>query len=192
MTCGFVIEQNATSVLKGDGDNFARELLSVWVTFNGHLSPNFIPYFDKLIMLDRCFSASPSPEILYCGEDALASRIMGSDWADEPPSAACAFEIGYRRLVGAHYHKAQEVNQPIFDLIGTPVRLNGELKYLRYERLIMPITTPAEAMFLLCYSFAPIRYLAEVGLEPTAECLGYRRPQNKHLEDLFASAALST
>ncbi len=177
---GYVVEQSLAAIAKGDGDDFARHLVQTWQKTNGLLTDDFNVDLERLVMLDAPQPGQPSPDILYCGENALASKVIGRGWLDEPTKAE-TFKQEFRALVGQHYLKAQSTETPVFDLVSAPTFVNGNQFDFRYERLILPVRTLAGALFLYCYSFAPGVSRRMSDPLPSEACRHDQPQQNRHL-----------
>ncbi len=179
---GFVIEQPLTLLRDGDGDDFARNLVRRWSRSDGYLTSDFAENLDldRLVMLDAPRADQPSPDILYCGKNALAGKLIGQSWLEQPTKVS-AFKTEFRKLVGRHYEKAQKTELPVFDLVSAPTIVNETPYNFRYERLILPVTTLAGSLFLYCYSFAP-NFSAQKSYRGSSdECQFDQHRQNTHL-----------
>lgn len=188
---GFAVEQSLSMLLDTDSEPFACELYTKWVSAGGYMTSDFDVDIEKLVLLDAPRSGQLSPEILYCGEDALASKTIGQQWSESLVKTD-GFKDDFRQLVGQHYTKAQKTEAPVFDLVSAPTSVCGNTFNFRYERLILPVWTLAGALFLYCYSFAPNTSLRRLNLGSSDESLQCRRRQNRHHEDLFASEEFAT
>ncbi len=190
---GFVVEQPISLLSSGDGDSFARTLLKRWQRSDGYLTRDFGHdlSIDRLVMLDTLRSNELSPEILYCGENALAGKVIGERWLEEPTKTT-AFRPEFRELVGAHYGKAQKSELPVFDLVSAPTCVDGKCFKFKYERLILPVRTLAGAMFLYCYSFAAAASPHRLDQEPSDEFPLDQHRQNIHPANQFALEAHAT
>ena len=94
-----------------------------------------------------------SPHLSYLGEDALAVRLLGSDWHASPKQTYNAMSDGYRHLVGNAYCEAALNKTPHLDLISTSVWVDDSfVQTLRYQRLLLPFQTMNGATFIFSYS----------------------------------------
>lgn len=186
-----VIEQPLENILRGDGDDFARDLLRAWIDCEGYLTSDFVVDVDRLVLLDALQPGQPSPDILFCGENALAASAIGGNW-HQMPTKAETFKRDFRKLIGRHYEKAMKTDRPVFDFVSAPTSVNERAFNFKYERLILPLRTLVGAQFLYCYSFAPSLKVSKLDPVPAGEFQLHQHPQNTRLLNRPAWAECAT
>ncbi|WP_139052124.1 hypothetical protein [Roseibium sp. TrichSKD4] len=184
---GKVVSLDIKAISNGFADELSKDLLTSWEASKGHLLDDLCYALPKLVLLDPANADGNSPDILYCGEEALAAKIMGREWADNAETAAAAFDRDYRELVGRQYTIAHNTQRPAYDLVTTPFKLKTHKIDLVYERLILPVSTKAGANIIACYSFSSNRYIQQFHQESIDEFRVDQRPQNTSHADPFAS-----
>lgn len=118
----FIAQFAVGDVDKGGADEFARKLLETWRSSRGMLCDDMQMLFSNLVLFDGVPTPNDTPDILFCGTDSLATKILGSGWADGPDKARLNLDATYRRLVGESYRMAAAETKPVFDMVSTPLR----------------------------------------------------------------------
>jgi len=189
----FVAQFSVNDVDKGGADDFARQLLETWRSSRGLLCDEMQMLFSNLVLFDGIPTPNDTPDILFCGTDSLATKILGSGWADGPDKARLNLDATYRRLVGESYRMAAKETKPVFDMVSTPLRSDDPAsRQLRYQRLILPLATHSGARFLVCYSFghpAAKQVQDPLSIEKYPPCPG---PQSVGHASPFGPAGLPT
>lgn len=139
----------ATALILEELSTTGAQLLHIWNKSNGHLSPEFIDYARKVLLMAPPATPSDSPDILMIGNDSFARHVFGADWAQHPTRARKAMSLTYRQLVASSYWNAHQSNKPIFDLIGANLSDNN---YREYCRLILPVHSRAGISQLVVFT----------------------------------------
>ncbi len=179
MTENRVFELDANDIERGAADPLTQRLLSIWKQSEGYLASELVDLSPSLLLFDGQPTGKLAPDMLIVGENALATRILGADWADQPKSAVTVLDDGYIDLIGRGYKKSIYTKKPVFEYVAT--RLNygdGPPVELKYQRLIVPFQTIYGCSFLFCYSHdvgtnRPLR-----GLLPDDKSLQMQDPQS--------------
>lgn len=165
MTQNTVFELDLDDVERGSADSLTQRLLSVWKASQGHLTDELVSVSPSLLMFDGQPTGNSAPNMLIAGENSLASRILGADWADRPKKAVSSLDDEYVELIGRGYKKAIFEKKPIFEYVATSLTYGFEPTVeLKYQRLILPFQTIYGCSFLFCYSHdvgtnRPLRHL---------------------------------
>ena len=153
MTANFIHEFDISNIREGGADDEAKRLLKIWEDNGGYLHDDIVPLSPLLLLYDCQRSDQNSPEMLMVGTNALAGRILGSDWADTPKSAVKSLNADYIDLIAQNYRRAISEQRPVFDYVATDLQhKDGPPVKLRYQRLILPFQTIYGYQFLFCYS----------------------------------------
>ena len=130
------------------GDDVASYMLRTWLENNGIITEDLLPITTKLIILGQPRVADQPPDILLCGNDALATKFFGANWSDCPELALEIMGDEYKKLVASAYHDAEQSCEPVFDLVSTEY----DQFSLKYQRLILPFVTRSGLKFQYVYS----------------------------------------
>ncbi|QUS54306.1 hypothetical protein [Pseudovibrio brasiliensis] len=139
----------ATALILEELSTTGAQLLHIWNQSNGHLSPEFIDYARKVLLMAPPATPSDSPDILMIGTESFARHVFGSKWAQHPTRARKAMPQTYRKLVASSYWNAYQTNKPIFDLIGANL---SDDSYREYCRLILPVHSRAGISQLVVFT----------------------------------------
>lgn len=185
----FVYPFDITDIDAGCADDQARQLLDGWRNSNGFLCAEVVNLAPVLVVFGADTSSLKPPTIFSAGPQALSTRLLGSHWAETPETANSTFEDPYKYLVADGYHRAAIQNIPVFDLISAQLsHTSREIMDLRYQRLILPFSTPQGATFLICYSMKTCRIPLIEGLGTNGKPLQFPELQNEGRASPFAPA----
>lgn len=179
MKTGAVYELDERTIPKGGADETAQKLLEAWVTNGGFLHDDLVGLSSLLLLFDGIQEDGSPPQMLLCGENALAKRLLGDEWAEAPKTAVSALEQEYIALIARGYKRAAVERRPVFEYVTTNLQYGDDpLLQLRYQRLILPFQTLQGATFLFGYSHdvgtrGPLR-----GYLPSDKCLHWPELQN--------------
>lgn len=149
----FAFRLDVLDLEKGAGDDIAAGLYKLWKESNGIISDELLNYSGFFGVFIIPPDTPNTPQLSYLGEDALAVRLLGSDWHATPRNTYNAMSDNYRSLVGSAYSEAARNKAPHLDLISTAVDLEEDYSQtLKYQRLLLPFSTDNGATFIFSYS----------------------------------------
>lgn len=184
MKKNFIHRMSVSDILSGGADDIARKALEIWNSSNGILNEDLYPLHKKFVHFSANDSAPENPSLILSGKEALATMLLGDDWADRPTRALGALDDEYRDLVGLGYRLASLEHKPVFDYVSTALHCEGVGDVqLRYQRLILPFQTLHGATFLFCYSQDAGSSQLTVDPEKDAEPLLRPKLQSTNHED---------
>ncbi|QFS98857.1 hypothetical protein FIV06_15625 [Labrenzia sp. THAF191b] len=181
-----VFTLDVSAVDSGFANDEARQLIECWRRSNGLLNDSLLPLSRRLIMLNGNYNQHDAPEILFAGNDALASRILGDGWARHPETGT--MDTDYRCLISEAYRVAILQRRPVFDLVSTTLHAQGRSIHLRYHRVIVPLETMQGAPFLGCYSFPAGTDLPVAPGKPDGVCLPRQQQRKRGQAGPFVAA----
>lgn len=172
MNSGSVFELDLIGITTGGADDQARRLLEVWNNNGGFLTGEIASFTSQLLLFDGTFINSDGPRMLWVGENSLAARILGSEWAGKPNHAVKNLDDEYVDLISKGYKDAIAEHRPVFQYVSTELERAGEkITNVRYQRLVLPFRNLNGQHYLFCYSH-------DAG---TSRPLRDPRPDEKHL-----------
>lgn len=179
MKKNFIRPLDYRDVLSGGSDDNARLILNIWERSGGVLTDDLLRISSTFVTFCANQSAPDTPNLMHCGKNALAARLLGDDWACMPKRAIGALDDNYLELVSRGYRVASIDHKPTFDFISTNLHCEdvGAVQ-LRYQRLIVPFHSLHGVTFLFCYSQDAGSSRLATGLDTNAEPLQFQVQRN--------------